>query len=210
MKYYLILLLFLFLIIVVFMLYKSQSENFITRDELSTCRNDTDPISLVDFSEMSDEELENVIQIGDRPPYHCFGKKELRQWIEAGNVTNPLTREILSNEDISKIKEELQPLISCDLFIETLDRYSQYFPNISNINYRILQESNYIYVNCVLISQYIELLLSLPYTISTTSFRILDDVVNQFKSILPIDLHSIADIIISITLDEVDISDDEF
>jgi hypothetical protein len=194
MKYYLLIL----LVLCLFIVYKSKVENFISRDELSTCRNDSDPISLVDFVDMSDEELEDVIKIGN----HCFDKKELRQWVEGGNRTNPLTREILSDEDINKIREELKLLINCELFIETLNQYSRYFPNISSINYRILQESKYIYVNCNIISQYINLLLSLPHVISTSSFRDVDDKVNRIKSLLPLELQSFSDVIISITNDE--------
>ena len=76
------------------------------------CSDMTDPISIEDFEDLSDDDLSTVVKIGDRPPKHCYKlenirghlNRQQRQGLEDKDPLNPSyiiprneVREILRN-----------------------------------------------------------------------------------------------------------------
>ena len=70
------------------------------------CSEMNDAISFDDFEEMNDDDLQDVVMIGDRKPKHCYGKKNIANWIGTGKNTDPMNPQyILSRDEIDALLE---------------------------------------------------------------------------------------------------------
>ena len=67
------------------------------------CTNDSDPISLVNFGDMTIDELTDIVQLGTGPQKHCYTLDSIYRWISS-NPTNPMTREIIPPDQVRAIR----------------------------------------------------------------------------------------------------------
>jgi len=70
------------------------------------CTNDSDPISLVQFGDMTIDELTDIVQLGTGPQKHCYTLDSIYRWISSNpaNPTNPMTREIIPPDQVRAIR----------------------------------------------------------------------------------------------------------
>jgi len=71
------------------------------------CTNDSDPISLVQFEDMTIDELTDIVQLGTGPKKHCYTLDSIYRWISSNpeNPTNPMTREIIPPDQVQAIRD---------------------------------------------------------------------------------------------------------
>ena len=68
------------------------------------CTDMSDPVSLIEFSDMSIDELRNLVQIGTGSKKNCFGLDTIYRWITTNpTATNPMTNELIPPQQVQAI-----------------------------------------------------------------------------------------------------------
>ena len=83
--------------------YQPSNRQYILDNLNESCYSTTDPISGNNFEDLSDSELEEIVLIGTGPKRHCFQKYTIKEWLQRGNTTNPMSRQQISQQQIDNI-----------------------------------------------------------------------------------------------------------
>lgn len=84
--------------------YSSRERDDLLRRYAADCSDMSDPVSMIEFSDMSIDELRNLVQIGTGSKKNCYGLDTIYRWITTNpTATNPMTNEIIPAQQVQAI-----------------------------------------------------------------------------------------------------------